>query len=285
MRGSILVLFSVIFVTLIERKVLGFSQIRVGPLKLRFLGIMQPIFDGIKLLMKNFVIIININKIFYIISTFLIIFIMFMFIFRIFISRNVEIWKLFLLFLFSCLGVRIYRNFLSRWARNRKFSMLGCVRSISQTISYEVRIVFVFISLFICWIRLSNIILMNNINIIFTIIIIFILWIILVLSERNRIPFDFLEGESELVSGFNVEFIGSLFALLFIGEYGIILFFRMITRLLFIICCIVLRFRLLLLSIIWVRAVYPRFRFDKLMFLIWNKVLPIRIIFLIVFLF
>lgn len=178
----------------------------------------------------------------------------------------------------------MYVNLLSGWRSNSKYRIIGAIRSISQTVSYEICLSLIIYSIFFLFssINLYSIFFLKSgfITIIFWPV--FFIWFIRVLAECNRAPFDFAEGERELVSGFNTEFSRRLFALLFIGEYGIIIFFRIIS------CFLFLYFKTFFLiflifffsrRILFIRAIFPRFRYDKLIFLVWFKFLPITIFF------
>lgn len=181
----------------------------------------------------------------------------------------------------SILGLGVYPILTSGWASNSRYSLLGGMRAIAQTISYEVSLVFIIlrISILAASIKFTEI---NKIQKVFIYLFFFIItkiWIISVLAELNRTPFDFAEGERELVSGFNTEFRRRPFALIFIAEYSMILFFRTISTVLlfgFNIKRILFFFilTLLLFFFIWSRATLPRYRYDKLINLCWKVILP-----------
>lgn len=185
--------------------------------------------------------------------------------------------------------VGVYFIIFSGWSSNSNYSLLGRLRAIAQTISYEVCIILFFLSFIFLVLRL-------NLNkfllyqeffrfIILNFLIVIILFIIF-LAETNRAPFDFAEGESELVSGFNIEYRSGGFALIFLAEYSIILFLRIIFRFIFLFnsfTYIFFYFKLILISFlfIWVRGSFPRFRYDKLIYLTWKLYLPISLFFII----
>ena len=196
----------------------------------------------------------------------------------------------FLILMILCLlSLGVYRIIIAGWSSNSIYSLIGRIRRIVQTISYEVRIILIILSLifliesfniykFILFQKFSLFIFIN-----------FPLALILfvsLLAELNRTPFDFAEGESELVSGFNTEYLRGRFAIIFIAEYGIIIFIILIF-LIFFICFNIFRFIFLLLYlfllffVIWVRGTYPRFRYDNLIYLTWKSYLPISLNYLI----
>lgn len=287
----ICVLVSVAFFTLLERKVLGYIQIRKGPNKLGFIGILQPFADAVKLFTKEQALPIISNFLPYYLSP----------IFRLFISLVVWLvipyetglmnFGLGSLFFLCCTRLGVYTLMSAGWSSNSKYALLGRIRAVSQTISYEVRLAlillsFIFliggfnISLFTeyqkeCWLSLLTIPLAG-------------VWFVSCLAETNRTPFDFAEGESELVSGFNVEYRGGGFALIFLAEYRRILFMRALFVILFMgrhprgigFC---LKLVLVVFSFIWVRGTLPRFRYDKLMYLSWKRFLPVSLNYLMFF--
>nr|QNV12192.1 NADH dehydrogenase subunit 1 [Eristalinus aeneus] len=278
----ICVLVSVAFLTLLERKVLGYIQIRKGPNKVGLMGIPQPFCDAIKLFTKEQTYPLLSNYISYYFSP----------IFSLFLS--LLLWmcmpffiKLFsfnlgLLFFMCCTSLGVYTVMIAGWSSNSNYALLGSLRSVAQTISYEVSLALVL---------LSFIFLINNYNMLnfyyyqkylwffFMLYPLVFIWLTISLAETNRTPFDFAEGESELVSGFNVEYSSGGFALIFLSEYASILFMSMLFSLIFLggdVFNFLFYFKLMFISFmfIWVRGTLPRFRYDKLMYLAWKSFLP-----------
>lgn len=190
------------------------------------------------------------------------------------------------LIIFFCLS-RLIVYFLlgSGWSGYSKYSSFGSYRAVSQAISYEVRIIFILI--FFCWFvgsyNLFNwLILKRKFLILFYFLPIFFLWVLICLAETNRSPFDFAEGESELVSGFNTEYRGGLFSLIFISEYGSILFLCIFTSFLFlsVLSNVFMAFFISFLFL-WVRGSFPRLRYDLFMIIAWKGILILVLGFLI----
>nr|WJW73930.1 NADH dehydrogenase subunit 1 [Copestylum sp. ECU3] len=287
----ICVLVSVAFLTLLERKVLGYIQIRKGPNKVGLMGIPQPFCDAIKLFTKEQTYPLLSNYISYYFSP----------IFSLFLS--LLLWmcmpffiKLFsfnlgLLFFLCCTSLGVYTVMIAGWSSNSNYALLGGLRSVAQTISYEVSLALVL---------LSFVFLINNYNMInfyyyqiylwFFVLLypLAFIWLIISLAETNRTPFDFAEGESELVSGFNVEYSSGGFALIFLSEYASILFMSMLFSLIFLGGDVFFFFfflKLMFISFvfIWVRGTLPRFRYDKLMYLAWKSFLPFSLNYLLFF--
>lgn len=287
----IFVLVGVAFLTLLERKVLGYVQIRKGPNKVGFLGLLQPFGDAIKLFTKE--------QTFPIISNFYIYY--FSPVMRLFISLLLWIiipflsvylnFNLSLLFFLRVSSIRVYAIMLAGWSSNSSYTLLGRLRSVAQTISYEVRLALILISFIFLIISLNLvdfIIYQNYCWFIFLCFPLCLMWVISGLAETNRTPFDFAEGESELVSGFNIEYRRGGFAIIFLAEYARILFIRII--------CVILflggnlnswGFFVKMVSIsffwVWVRGTLPRFRYDKLIYLAWKRFLPCSLNYLIMF--
>lgn len=293
--GALILLIGVLirlaFLTLLERKVLGYIQIRKGPNKLGFIGILQPFSDGIKLFNKEIIYPNYSNYLIYygspIIGFFisLIIWILIPYYFNL-ISFNLGV-----LFFLCCTRLGVYILLISGWSSNSNYSLLGGLRAVAQTISYEVRLALIIISSLIIIIRL-NIIKFNYYQIyIWLIFIIFPLrlcFLSSLIAETNRTPFDFAEGESELVSGFNTEYRRGRFALIFLAEYSIILFIRILFVLLYIGGYVLrlgfyLKLSLISFFFVWVRGTLPRFRYDKLIYLCWKTYLPISLNFLLLY--
>lgn len=182
----------------------------------------------------------------------------------------------------SILGLGVYPILIRGWSSNSNYSLIGRIRALAQTISYEVSLVFILLrSLFICssirfyW--------LNSIQKIFFFALYFIpllIWIFSIIAELNRTPFDFAEGERELVSGFNTEYRRRRFAIIFIAEYLIILTFRILTTVFFLggkdnyPFFLLVKIIIIIHFIIWIRATLPRFRYDKLIDFSWKVILP-----------
>nr|QWC53776.1 NADH dehydrogenase subunit 1 [Carinata rufipenna] len=289
----LMVMISVGFFTLLERKVLSYIQIRKGPNKVGLLGILQPFSDGLKLFIKEQSWPMNSNfLIYYICPIFLLLQSLFIWIMFPY-ALNVINFNFGLLFFLCCSTLSIYGLIISGWSSNSVYSILGSLRSVSQAISYEVSLSIILLSYFLMiesYNFLDVMIIQNNFWFCFIFIPMFLCWLSCCLAETNRTPFDFSEGESELVSGFNVEYGGGGFALLFISEYSSIIFISMISVLIylggdylsFLFC---LKIILLCFWFIWVRSTFPRYRYDKLMYLAWKCYLPLSLNCLIFFIF
>nr|YP_009441824.1 NADH dehydrogenase subunit 1 [Simianus niponicus]AOY39460.1 NADH dehydrogenase subunit 1 [Simianus niponicus] len=285
------VLVSVAFFTLLERKVLGYIQIRKGPNKVGIMGIPQPFSDAIKLFSKEHFIPLMANYYSYyfspIFGLFLSLLIWFCMPFMsILINFNFGI-----LFFLCCSSLMVYSIMIAGWSSNSNYSLLGSLRSVAQTISYEVSLALILISFLILIFSLNMIDFFkyqSYIWIMFMSLPLCMVWFVSSLAETNRTPFDFAEGESELVSGFNVEYGGGGFALIFLAEYSSILFMSMLFCLIFLGGDIFTWFFFLKLNFIsflfiWVRGTLPRFRYDKLMYLAWKSFLPVSLNFLLFF--
>lgn len=285
------VLVSLAFLTLLERKVLGYIQIRKGPNKLGFIGLLQPFSDGVKLFNKeiifpsysNYLIYYGSPIVGFIIS--LIIWMLIPYYFN-FISFNLGVF-----FFLCCIRIGVYILLISGWSSNSNYSLLGGLRAVAQTISYEVRLALIIMSRLIIIIRI-NIINLNNyqINIwfIFFMLPLRLCFLSSLIAETNRTPFDFAEGERELVSGFNTEYRSGGFALIFLAEYSIILFIRILFVLLYIggynlRIIFYIKLRIISFVFIWVRGTLPRYRYDKLMYLCWKSYLPVSLNFLLLY--
>nr|QLY89811.1 NADH dehydrogenase subunit 1 [Agapetus fuscipes] len=287
--GSIMVIIGVLigvaFLTLLERKILGYIQIRKGPNKVGFMGLLQPFNDAIKLFSKEMFIPKNSNFLIYYFSP----------IFSFFTSLlvwmimpyfiNLYSFSMGVLFMLSCLSMGVYFIMISGWSSNSNYSMLGGLRAVAQTVSYEVSLILIL---------LSKIILIMSFNFLdlwvyqynmWFIVLLFplsLMWFSSMLAETNRTPFDFAEGESELVSGFNIEYAAGGFALIFLAEYSSILFMSMMFVLFYLggyVDSVMFFLKLVFLSFmfIWVRGVLPRFRYDKLMYLVWKLYLSVSL--------
>nr|QNV12116.1 NADH dehydrogenase subunit 1 [Amaurobius fenestralis] len=287
---SISILISVAFYTILERKFLSYMQIRKGPNKVGMSGILQPFSDAIKLFNKNLTISDTMNYLLIyimpamslIISLLIIPLISFNY-YSMFDNKN----NILLFFILSSLSV--YFILMIGWSANSKYCSLGSIRSVAQMISYEVS--FFLIILFIILMSQSYLFTQisesqNMMMFMWGNFILFMIWLISCLAETNRSPFDFAEGESELVSGFNVEYMGGWFALIFLAEYLSMIILSMISTIMFFfslnnpISFMILIFITFIL--IWIRGTFPRFRYDMLMNLNWKIFLSISLFFIII---
>nr|YP_008378725.1 NADH dehydrogenase subunit 1 [Abacion magnum]AFR77022.1 NADH dehydrogenase subunit 1 [Abacion magnum] len=279
----IMVLVSVAFFTLLERKVLGYIQIRKGPNKVGVVGILQPFADAVKLFTKEVSYPWLVNFYPYFVSPCVMIGVMLV-LWAVcpLIVGGVDFY-LGLLFFVCCTALGVYSLLGCGWASNSKYAMLGAMRGVAQTISYEVSMIILL---------LSGVILTLGYDLegfkemqklvwfIFILFPVFCIWLVSSLAETNRSPFDFAEGESELVSGFNVEYSGGGFAMLFLAEYGSIIFMSVLLTVLYlggfsmISVGIIVWFMFIFL---WVRGTLPRYRYDKLMGLAWKSFLPMSL--------
>lgn len=280
----VIALLAIAFYTLIERKFLGYFQLRKGPNKVILIGLPQPFADAIKLFTKEQVNPTPANISPYIFAPILGL-ILALILWTLFPHSNPSSFFIYGALYFLCVSrINVYTTFIAGWCSNSKYALLGALRGVAQTISYEVSIALILLSVLI----LHKTIDLNIINQYTWILIIlsplFILWFITNLAETNRTPFDFAEGESELVSGFNVEYRAGIFALIFIAEYINILFIRLLTVTLYsgslpLLIDIQLIAKTIVLAtvFVWIRATLPRMRYDNLIYLTWKRFLPLSL--------
>ncbi len=269
-----------------ERKLLSYSQIRKGPNKVIFIGLFQPLSDAFKLIFKSRSVPYSSNFYFYFFSPFLRLFLI-LGLWVLYVSSASFNWLFFGFLFYLCLAtMAVYPIMSAGWSSNSKYTFIGRIRSLAQILSYEIRYIFMILTilLFILSYDLErfsyNTWFFCLINPIW-----FLCWMCLLVAETNRAPFDFAEGESELVSGFNTEYRRGGFAIIFLSEYGNIIFLSILRGIFlarFLSNFILLFFLTVLISclVVFIRSTYPRFRYDLLITLAWQVFLFLRFLFL-----
>lgn len=240
------------FLTLLERKVSGYIQNRKSPTKVIFFGLIQPVLDGGKLIFKS----LSFDQIFYIFIPLLSLIIISLLAVTLFFYSTVFVNSNFVFYFLIIRTLIVYLLFILGWGRENVYGVLGGLRRSSQIIAYEIIIFFVIILLVIYHLTWDLIKFSFSCVFLFDI---FVIWLIILLVETNRRPYDFAEGERESVSGYNIEYLGVLFAYIFIREYGILVFFSWVTRVFFI---SFFWFWVVLFFLIVVRGFVPRRRYD-----------------------
>nr|ASY97961.1 NADH dehydrogenase subunit 1 [Gongylus gongylodes] len=282
----IFVMVGVAFFTLLERKVLGYIHLRKGPNKVGFLGILQPFTDAIKLFCKEHMNPMMSNYLLYYICPVFSLFLSFILWMLIPYVNGFFTFNLGMFFFLVCSSMSVYTVMLAGWSSNSNYALLGGLRALAQTISYEVSLALVllsFIFLIGSYSLLDFYYYQKGVWFMFLFMPLCNVWFISCLAETNRSPFDFAEGESELVSGFNIEYGSGGFALIFLSEYSMILFMSMLMCIIFLgsdlnmIFFLYLKLILVAFIFIWIRGTLPRYRYDKLMYLAWKSFLPLSL--------
>nr|QGT15732.1 NADH dehydrogenase subunit 1 [Tachaea chinensis] len=281
-------LLGVAFVTYFERKFLGYIQIRKGPNKLGFKGLLQPFSDAVKLFMNEIMIFNFCSYCMYLLSPVIMLGLMLCNWLSFFSVFSFGDMSLGVIYIMCCLSLGVYPLIMAGWFSSSKYSIIGSFRSIAQTISYEVSMVLIILSFIVIngSFNLDSY-MIEGVYLLFLNFFLCLIWYVSMLAELNRTPFDLTEGESELVSGFNTEYGSGLFTLFFLAEYGMILFLSVIFSLVFLGggegVFFYLKVVLVVMSVIWIRGILPRIRYDKLMMVTWKFFLPISLFYLIFF--
>jgi len=278
----LLLILSVAFYTLFERKVIGRFHLRLGPNKTSFIGLVQPLLDALKLFGKQTITPFRANKLVYNIAPILALLLsLFVWVtlpnYYLLISINYSI------VLFFCLGsILVFAVLIAGWSSNSKYSLIGRLRSVAQSISYEsvFRTLIVMLIVLITSFSIRSLFTQSSVLFLFF----FPIWFICTLAETHRAPFDFAESESELVSGFNTEYSGAYFSFIFLSEYIILLYSCFLLTYIFCIWFIPVNlFFILLIRLffsfffIWIRITYCRFRYDILIIISWKILLPVTL--------
>ena len=293
------VLVSVAYLTLAERKVLAAMQMRKGPNVVGPFGLWQPFADALKMLMKETIVPTGANRLLFIIAP-LLTMTLAMIAWAV-IPVN-EGWAIAdinvgILYLFAVSSMGVYGIVIAGWASNSKYAFLGALRSAAQMVSYEVSMGFVIVTVLLCAgsLNLTDIVMaQQRVWFFIPLFPMFVVFFISILAETNRAPFDLPEGESEIVGGFHVEYGAMTFGLFFLGEYANMILMSALTSILFLggwlspipfppftwvpgPLWFIAKICLVLFMFIWVRATFPRFRYDQLMRLGWKVFLPLSL--------
>ncbi len=291
------VLICVAYLTYAERKVIGAMQLRKGPNVVGPFGLFQPIADGLKLLMKETIVPSSASPVVFVFAP------------MVTFTLGLVAWAVIpfgqglvladinvgILYLFAISSLGVYGIIMAGWASNSKYAFLGALRSAAQMISYEISIGFIIITVLLCVgsLNLTDIVLaQKTVWFVIPLLPMFVVFFISALAETNRAPFDLPEAEAELVAGYNVEYSAMTFALFFLGEYANMILMSAMTAILFLGGWLppfdVAPFNLIpgplwflikiagvLFGFLWVRATFPRYRYDQLMRLGWKVFLPL----------
>ena len=296
---------AVAYLTLAERKVIGWMQIRIGPNRVGYFGLLQPLADGLKLLMKEIIVPSGANKFLFIIAPILTL------------MPALAVWAVVpfnaelvvanvnagLLYVLAMASLGVYGVIIAGWASNSKYAFLGSLRSAAQIVSYEIAMGFALVTVLMAAqsLNLGDIVrgqqgthgLLNWYFIpLFPMLVVYF---ISGVAETNRAPFDVAEGESEIVAGFHVEYSGMAFALFFLGEYANMILVAFLTSIMFLggwlspvpflpdsILWMFIKVAFVLFLFLWFRATFPRYRYDQLMRLGWKVFIPVSLIWVVV---
>ena len=300
----IILLGIVAYVTLLERRFLGFFQSRLGPNRVGFQGLLQPVADGIKLIFKEDIVPAGANKVIHTLAPILVLVPALMIIGVIPFGQEITLFgqqidmvisdlNIGVLYIFAVAALGIYGIILAGWSSNNKYSLLGALRSSAQMISYEISLGLSIVGVLMIANSLSLVEIVESQNSFFNWFIFrqplgFAIFLICVVAEANRAPFDLPEAENELVAGFHTEYSGMKFAMFFVGEYGNMVNASAIATTLFLggwqgpilppVIWFLIKLFVFLFFFVWLRATLPRFRYDQLMRFGWQVLLPLALL-------
>jgi NADH-quinone oxidoreductase subunit H len=299
------IMLTVAYLTLAERWVIAWMQVRIGPNRVGYFGLLQPIADGVKLLFKEIIVPSSSNKALFVLAPIMAL------------APSLAAWAVVpfsdgmvlsnvnagLLYILALTSLSVYGIIIAGWASNSKYAFLGAVRSAAQIVSYEIAMGFALVCVLLASqsMNLGDIVngqkgsygLMNWYLI--PLFPMFLVYVISGVAETNRAPFDMAEGESEIVAGFHVEYSGMAFALFFLAEYANMILVAFLTSIMFLggwlspvpflpdsFVWLLAKVSFILFLFLWFRATFPRYRYDQLMRLGWKVFIPLTIVWVVV---
>jgi NADH-quinone oxidoreductase subunit H len=296
------VMISVAYLTYFERRVIGFMQSRIGPNRVGYFGLLQPIADALKLMFKEIVLPSKSNNFLFFLAPLLSI------------APALAAWAVIpfdyemvladinagLLYVLAMTSIAVYGVIIAGWASNSKYAFLGSLRSAAQIVSYEIAMGFTLVGVLMCAnsLNLGDIVIAQEGGIsqwyCWPLFPLFIIYFISAVAETNRAPFDVAEGESEIVAGFHVEYSGMAFALFFLAEYANMILVSILAVILFLggwlspvsfipdgIFWLIIKVAFVLFCFLWLRATFPRYRYDQIMRLGWKVFIPLTLVWII----
>jgi NADH-quinone oxidoreductase subunit H len=303
------IMLTVAYLTLAERKVIGYMQVRIGPNRVGYFGLLQPLADGLKLLLKEIIIPSGSNKFLFVIAPVLAL------------MPALAAWAVVpfsdgmvladvnagLLYILAMTSLGVYGIIIAGWASNSKYAFIGSLRSAAQIVSYEIPMGFALVCVLMVSqsMNLGDIVLGQKSSVglfgwyFIPLFPMFVVYFISGVAETNRAPFDMAEGESEIVAGFHVEYSGMAFALFFLAEYANMILIAILTSIMFLggwlppfdvaplnflpgIFWLLAKTSFVLFLFLWFRATFPRYRYDQLMRLGWKVFIPLTLVWVVV---
>ena len=296
------VMISVAYLTYFERRVIGFMQSRIGPNRVGYFGLLQPIADALKLMFKEIVLPSKSNNFLFFLAPLLSI------------APALAAWAVIpfdyemvladinagLLYVLAMTSIAVYGVIIAGWASNSKYAFLGSLRSAAQIVSYEIAMGFTLVGVLMCAnsLNLGDIVIAQEGGITqwycWPLFPLFVIYFISAVAETNRAPFDVAEGESEIVAGFHVEYSGMAFALFFLAEYANMILVSILAVIMFLggwlspvsfipdgIFWLIIKVAFVLFCFLWLRATFPRYRYDQIMRLGWKVFIPLTLVWII----